>query len=91
MATTPDLTTQDVALARYNTWMDERLYALAGTLSDEERKRDVSAFFKSVHGTLNHLLLTDRVQLGRFIGAERTRSRDESGQVIEIRSLGQEF
>lgn len=91
MATTPDLTTQYVALARYNSWMNRRLYELAGSLSDEERKRDAGAFFKSIHGTLNHLLLTDRLQLGRFIGADETRSLDESDQVIEIRSLGQEL
>ena len=91
MATTPDLTTQYLALARYNTWMNQRLYDLAASLSDEERKRNVGAFFKSIHGTLNHLLLTDRMQLGRFIGAERTRSLDENGRVIEIRSLDQEL
>jgi uncharacterized damage-inducible protein DinB len=91
MLTTPNLTTQYVALARYNTWMNQRLYELAAALSEEERKRDVGAFFKSVHGTLNHLLLTDRVQLGRFVGAERTRSLEESGRVIEIQSLDQEL
>jgi uncharacterized damage-inducible protein DinB len=56
------------ALARYNRWMNEKLYALAATLSDEARKRDAGAFFKSVHGTLNHLLLADRVWLARFAG-----------------------
>jgi uncharacterized damage-inducible protein DinB len=61
-------------LARYNTWMNRKIYASCATLSDEERKRDLRAFFGSIHGTLNHLLLTDRVQLGRFIGAERVRS-----------------
>jgi uncharacterized damage-inducible protein DinB len=87
----PNLTTQYVALARYNTWMNEKIYELAAALSDEERKRDVGAFFKSIHGTLNHLLLTDRMQLGRFIGAERPRSLDELGRVIEVRSLDQEL
>jgi uncharacterized damage-inducible protein DinB len=91
MATTPDLTTQYVALARYNTWMNQRLYELAAALGEEERKRDVGAFFNSVHGTLNHLLLTDRMQLGRFVGAEHTRSTDESGKVIELHSLDQEL
>jgi uncharacterized damage-inducible protein DinB len=57
------------ALARYNTWMNDKLYELAATLSDEERKRDRGAFFKSIHGTFNHLLLADRVWLGRFAGA----------------------
>lgn len=56
------------ALARYNRWMNEKLYAVAATLSDEERKRDRGAFFKSIHATFNHLLLADRVWLARFTG-----------------------
>jgi uncharacterized damage-inducible protein DinB len=76
-------------LARYNTWMNRRIYEVCGCLTDEERKRDMGAFFRSIHGTLNHLLLTDRVQLGRFIGPERVRSFDSAGAEIEIRSLDQ--
>lgn len=60
--------THPQAMAAYNRWMNERLYECCAKLSDEERKRDVGAFFKSIHGTLNHLLLGDRVWLGRFIG-----------------------
>jgi uncharacterized damage-inducible protein DinB len=56
------------ACARYNRWMNDKLYALASTLSDEARKRDSGAFFKSIHGTFNHLLLADRVWLARFQG-----------------------
>ena len=56
------------ASARYNRWMNDKLYGLAATLSDEARKRDVGAFFKSIHGTFNHLLLADRVWLARFTG-----------------------
>ena len=56
------------ALASYNRWMNERLYALCAELPDAERKRDRHAFFRSIHGTLNHLLLADRVWLGRFTG-----------------------
>jgi uncharacterized damage-inducible protein DinB len=52
----------------YNRWMNDRLYDCCSRLSDEERKRDVGAFFKSIHGTLNHLLLADRIWLGRFTG-----------------------
>jgi len=54
-------------MARYNRWMNERLYAVAAQISDEERKRDRGAFFRSMHGTLNHLLWGDRMWLGRFI------------------------
>ena len=53
-------------LAAYNRWMNDKIYAACSKLSDEERKRDAGAFFKSVHGTLNHILLGDRVWLGRF-------------------------
>ena len=56
------------ALARYNRWMNDKLYGLAATLSDEARKRDVGAFFKSIHGTFNHLLVADRIWLARFEG-----------------------
>lgn len=56
------------AMARYNRWMNERLYECCARLTDEQRKRDMGAFFRSIHGTLNHLLLADRVWLGRFAG-----------------------
>ncbi len=55
-------------LAAYSRWMNARLYEHCATLTDAERKRDAGAFFKSIHGTLNHLLLGDRVWLGRFTG-----------------------
>jgi len=54
--------------ARYNRWMNERLFALAGELTDEERKRECGAFFGSMHRTLNHILWGDRMWLGRFTG-----------------------
>jgi uncharacterized damage-inducible protein DinB len=53
-------------LARYNRWMNERLYAVVGEFSDEERTRDRGAFFGSMHRTLNHVLWGDRIWLSRF-------------------------
>jgi uncharacterized damage-inducible protein DinB len=53
-------------MATYNRWMNDRLYDACARLSDDERKRDLGAFFKSLHGTLNHLLLADRIWMGRF-------------------------
>jgi len=55
-------------MAAYNQWMNERLYAMCAGLSDAERRQDRGAFFKSIHGTLNHLLLADSVWMGRFLG-----------------------
>ena len=54
--------------ARYNTLANQRLYAAASGLDDAERKRDVGAFFGSLHGTLNHLLIGDRIWMARFDG-----------------------
>lgn len=56
--------------ARYNRWMNEKLYAICDGMSDEERKRDLGAPFQSIHGTFNHLLLVDRLWLGRFQNEE---------------------
>lgn len=62
-------------LARYNRWMNERLYALCAELDDAERRRDLGAFFRSVHGTLNHLLWADLMWLSRFTGRPRPTTR----------------
>ena len=58
------------AMARYNRWMNECIYGHCEKLSDAERKVDRGAFFRSIHGTLNHLLLGDRIWLGRFLSRE---------------------
>lgn len=85
-----DLIEQYRALARYNSWMNRKLYLLSAALNDDQRKRDRGAFFRSIHGTLNHLLLTDRVQVSRFV-AQPLVSRDQRGNPIEIRALSQEL
>jgi len=54
--------------AAHNRWANARLYEAALALSDADYRRDVGAFFKSMHGTLNHLLLTDRLWLKRLTG-----------------------
>lgn len=53
-------------LARYNRWMNMRLYEACEPLGDEERKRECGAFFGSIHRTLNHLVLADQIWLRRF-------------------------
>lgn len=57
-------------LARYNRLANQRLYDVCATLDDAERKRARPAFFKSIHGTLNHIMVGDRVWLTRFEGGE---------------------
>src|SRR5260370_7848651 len=52
----------------YNAWANGRLYDSVARLSTEQYRADRGAFFKSVHGTLNHLLVTDRIWMQRFTG-----------------------
>jgi uncharacterized damage-inducible protein DinB len=54
--------------ALYNRWANRRLYAAAEKLSDADYRSDRGAFFGSMHGTLNHLLVTDQIWIRRFTG-----------------------
>jgi len=56
------------SFARYNAWANRRLYDAAAQLSDADYRADRGAFFKSMHGTLNHLLTADWVWMHRFTG-----------------------
>lgn len=75
------------ALARYNRWMNDKLYGVAATMSDQARKRDCGAFFKSIHGTFNHLMVADRVWLARVKGV----TVQEGFMAPGIRTLDQEL
>jgi uncharacterized damage-inducible protein DinB len=54
--------------AGYNAWCNARLYAAAAGVSDADYRTDRGAFFNSLHGTLNHLLVGDRIWMQRFTG-----------------------
>ena len=57
-------------LARYNTLANRRLYDACARLDDFDLKVDRRGFFRSIHGTLNHIMVGDRIWLVRFDGAE---------------------
>ena len=54
--------------ADYNRWANERVYEACATLSGEDYRADMGAFFGSAERTLNHLLAADRIWLKRFTG-----------------------
>jgi uncharacterized damage-inducible protein DinB len=54
--------------AGYNSWCNERLYDAAAQVPDSDYRRDRGVFFNSLHGTLNHLLVGDRIWMRRFTG-----------------------
>lgn len=55
-------------LADYNHWANLRIYGAALEMAEEQYRRPTGVFFGSLHGTLNHLLLTDRIWLKRLTG-----------------------
>jgi uncharacterized damage-inducible protein DinB len=77
----PDYVSQ---FARYTRWQNDSLYREAGTLSEAERLRDRGAFFKSIQGTLNHLLWADTIWLHRLTGTPMPRMRTLSDSPFEF-------
>ena len=53
-------------MAQYNAEMNRRLYAAAARLGDADRKADRGAFWRSIHGTLTHILWGDTQWMSRF-------------------------
>ncbi|MCG7561792.1 DinB family protein [Pseudoalteromonas sp. McH1-42] len=58
--------TQFRLLADYNQWMNQKIYQAATRLSEEALKQERGAFFGSIFGTLNHLVVADIIWLKRF-------------------------
>ena len=77
-------------LARYNVWATRTLFEHVDALPEVDYRRDVGLFFKSVHGTLNHLLVgehmawfprfaqgvSNRIALDAEVEPDRARLRD---------------
>lgn len=73
-----------VVLARYNRWMNKRLYSVAASLPVEEVMRDRGAFFGSIFATLNHIMVADLLWLHRFARAD-----DSDHEIDPIRAMTQ--
>ena len=63
------------SFASYNRWANARLYDAAATLTAAQFHDNRGAFFGSLCGTLNHLLVTDRIWMNRFMGSGPTYDR----------------
>jgi uncharacterized damage-inducible protein DinB len=55
-------------MARYNRWANRRIYGAVAQLEPEEFVAPRSGFFPSIAKTLNHIIIADRVWMGRFVG-----------------------
>ena len=56
------------SFARYNQWANRRLYGACAGLPEAEYMKPRASFFGSLHATLNHILVGDRVWMGRLTG-----------------------
>ncbi|HUL09359.1 MAG TPA: DinB family protein [Candidatus Acidoferrum sp.] len=66
------------SMARFNAWVNERLYGCVAQLDETKYRADYGLFFGSIHATLNHLLVVDRLWTGRVQGIDRgIRSLDQ--------------
>jgi len=57
-------------MARFNAWANTRVYDSVARLPDAAYRADRKAFFGSIHRTLNHLLLVDRLWSARIVEAD---------------------
>jgi uncharacterized damage-inducible protein DinB len=57
-------------LAHYNTWANQRVYDAVSRLGEAEYMKPRLSFFGSIHATLNHILVGDRLWIARI--EERT-------------------
>src|SRR5690606_16379065 len=74
--------------AAYNRWANERLYEAAGKLPDAAYRADRGAFFGSLHATLNHLVVTDRIWMRRFTGEGPVQTRLDEIVADDLATLG---
>jgi uncharacterized damage-inducible protein DinB len=58
-------------MARYNAWQNRWQYREADRLTEAQRREDRGAFFRSLHGTLAHILWGDMMWMSRFDGWEK--------------------
>lgn len=54
------------AMAAYNAWMNDKVYAAAARLPKAEVMRSRGAYFDSIFGTLSHVVVADTIWLLRF-------------------------
>jgi uncharacterized damage-inducible protein DinB len=76
-------------MAAYNSEMNRRVFAAAARLPDAERRADRGAFWRSLHGTLAHLLWADRGWMARLGAGEdpRVPIRESGGFVADFAEL----
>jgi uncharacterized damage-inducible protein DinB len=71
-------------MANYNQWTNEKVYRSAAFLSAEEIAANRGAFFGSILGTLNHILVADTIWLKRFSQAPFLQKYEQTKALNDI-------
>ncbi len=58
-------------MAEYNQWMNDNIYRAAHHLDEHELSNDKGAYFKSIIGTLNHIMVGDIIWFQRVANGFR--------------------
>ncbi len=70
-------------MALYSQWQNDKLYGLCDALSDADRKLDRGLFFGSIHSTLEHILMVDRVLWDFTLSGTPPRDWDPNRKVTD--------
>ena len=72
-----------IEMALYNAWQNDKLYGICDGLSDDDRKQDRGLFFGSIHRTLDHILMVDRVLWDFTLTGQPARDWDPNRKVTD--------
>jgi len=81
------MTAHWIMFANYNAWANARLYAAVAALPADAFRAETGAYFGSICGTLNHLLVTDRIWMRRLTGHGEAPGRLDAILYADLPSL----
>ena len=70
-------------MALYNKWQNEKLYGFCDALSDAVRTQDRGLYFGSIHRTLDHILMVDRVLWDFTLSGQPPRDWDANHKLYD--------
>ncbi len=74
-------------MARYNRWANQQLIEACSALDDADYFAEGNMFFGSIHGTLNHILVADRLWLTRILGEPQPRLTLDERPFADLQAL----
>src|SRR5918992_804589 len=83
----PSLVQHFRTMAHNSLWSNHRLHRACAQLPTHEYLRERGAFFRSIHGTLNHILLVDRYYVAAVAGQHAESGRPDLELYSDLPSL----